>query len=158
MVISLQFSAFDILVDYEYDWEYYEYDYDSIIGCFDHLTITDGDGTTLMERSCGSSSGGDILIGDQSMDSTLPPDITSKSNIVKLVFSTDVWTTRTGWSVSWSAVAPGECQQHVWIFLDHFSNSLSLTIMVDNALSISDLHTGLAALSLAKLEGTNCHN
>ena len=48
-------------------------------------------------------------------------------------------------NVSWSAVTPGECQQHVWIFLDHFSNLLFLTIMVDDALSISDLQIGFAA-------------
>ena len=97
---------------------------------YDHVTITDGDGTTLMEKSCGA---------------TLPANITSTSNIVKMVFSTNGWGTRSGWSVSWSAVTPGECQQHVWIFLDNFSNLLFLTIMVDDALSISDLQIGFAA-------------
>ena len=47
-----------------------------------------------MEKNCGYSS-------------TLP-DITSRSNIVNLVFSTDGSVTKTGWSVSWSAVTPGE--------------------------------------------------
>ena len=99
----------------------------------DFVRITDGDGTILMEKSCGN---------------TLPADITSTSNIVKLVFSTDgSGTGWTGWSVSWSAVTPGECQQHVWIFLDNFSNSLLLKIMFDDALSKSDLHIGFAALS-----------
>ena len=79
MILSLQFTAFDIEAD-------------STCG-YDHLTITDGDGTTLMEKSCGS---------------TLPSDITSTSNIVKLVFITDSSDTRPGWSVSWSAVTPGE--------------------------------------------------
>ena len=84
LIISLQFTAFDI--------ESY-----STGVCFDHLTITDGDGTTLMEKSCGT---------------TLPADITSTSNIVKLVFSTDGYDAgSSGWSVSWSAVTPGECQQ-----------------------------------------------
>ena len=116
LILSLQFTAFDIEADSTCD--------------YDHLTITDGDGTTLMEKSCGT---------------TLPADITSTSNIVKLVFSTDGSQTRPGWSVSWSAVTPGECQQHVWIFLDNFSNLLFLTIMVDDALSISDLQIGFTA-------------
>ena len=86
LILSLQFIAFDIESESTCD--------------YDHLTITDGEGTTLMEKSCGSS---------------LPANITSTSNIVKLVFITDGSVTRPGWSVSWSAVTPGECQQHVWI-------------------------------------------
>ena len=92
LIISLQFTAFDI---------------ESHSTCrYDHLTITDGDGTPLMEKSCGS---------------TIPADIRSTSNIVKLVFITDNTGRRTGWSVSWSAVTPGECQQHLWMFLVNFS-------------------------------------
>ena len=93
LIISLQFTAFDI------EWCDSTCDYD-------HLTITDGDGTTLMEKSCGT---------------TIPADIRSTSNIVKLVFSTGSKFTRSGWSVSWSAVTPGECQQHLWMFLVNFS-------------------------------------
>jgi len=79
LIISLQFTAFDI---------------ESHSTCrYDHLTITDGDGTTLMEKSCGYYS--------------LPADIRSRSNVVKLVFSTSPYGPRTGWSVSWSAVTPG---------------------------------------------------
>ena len=82
LILSLQFTAFDI--------------HESSSGsCYDHLTIMDGDGTTLMEKSCGS---------------TIPADIRSTGNIVKLVFSTSSVNTRPGWSVSWSAVTPGECQ------------------------------------------------
>ena len=102
LIISLQFIAFDIEAAYDYDYEEYEYDYESIIGCYDHLTITDGDGTTLMEKSCGNS---------------LPADIRSRSNVVKLVFSTspyDPYDPYDGWSVRWSAVTPGECQQCIW--------------------------------------------
>ena len=100
LIISLQFTAFDIEAEYDYDNDTsaYDYDYESIIACPDHLTIADGDGTTLMEKSCGNS---------------LPADITSTSNVVNLVFSTSSVITRTGWSVSWSAVSPGECQQHL---------------------------------------------
>merc|ERR1712025_1562392 len=105
LILSLHFTAFDIE------------DGDEDSDCYDHLTITDGtitirnetirnetirtiiDGPTLMEKSCGNS---------------LPANITSTTNIVKLVFKTDYSGTRPGWSVSWSAVTPGECQQHVW--------------------------------------------
>ena len=105
LIISLQFTAFDI---------------DTYSGCpEDHLTITDGDGTTLMERSCGT---------------TLPADITSSSNIVRLVFITDGGDRRTGWSVSWSAVTPGECQQYVWIF-DDLSNFVRSIIVDDLTIS-----------------------
>ena len=80
LILSLTFSAFDI--------------HSSCSGCScnDHLTITDGDGTTLMEKSCGSS---------------LPAAITTRTNIVKLVFSTDFDVTKTGWSLNWTAVTPG---------------------------------------------------
>ena len=81
LILSLQFTAFDI---------------ESHSSCdYDHLTIMDNDGTTLMEKSCGNS---------------LPADITSTSNIVKLVFKTNSSDTRPGWSVSWSAVTPGQRQ------------------------------------------------
>ena len=92
LILSLQFTAFDIEAD-------------STCG-YDHLTITDGDGTTLMEKSCGN---------------TIPAAIRSTSNIVKLVFITDGGITTTGWSVSWSAVTSGECQQHLWMFPVNFS-------------------------------------
>ena len=81
LIISLQFTAFDIQSDSTCD--------------YDHLTIIDLDGTTLMEKSCGSS---------------LPAAITSRTNTVRLVFSTDRWGKESGFSLSWTAVTPGECQ------------------------------------------------
>ena len=89
--MSLQFTAFDI---------YYHSTCD-----YDHLTINDGDGTTLMEKSCGSSY---IWIGGQNTGSSLPTAIKSTSNTVKLEFVTNGAGTRTGWNVSWSAVTPGD--------------------------------------------------
>ena len=87
LVISLRFNAFDI--EFHSTCKY------------DNLTIIDGvDGSTLMEKSCGNS---------------LPANITSTSNIVKLVFNTNTNDNRPGWSVSWSVVTPGECQQYVWL-------------------------------------------
>ena len=87
LILSLRFSAFDIAYH---------------CTCRnDHLTITEGDGRILMEKSCGY---------------TLPANITSTSNIVKFIFITDnhgygLHHGYSGWSVSWSALTPGECQQ-----------------------------------------------
>ena len=80
--MAFQFSAFNV---------------ESSSTCaFDHLTIRDGDGTTLMKKRCGSS---------------LPANtIVSTSNRVELYFKTDTGVTRSGWSVSWSALIQGECQ------------------------------------------------
>ena len=90
--MSLEFTSFDL--------EYYS-------NCtYDRLTIMDGDGTTLMEKSCGGS----LVIGGQNQpDLTLPPKIRSRSNRVNLVFVTDESVTRAGWSVKWSKVISGEC-------------------------------------------------
>ena len=59
---------------------------------FDNLAITDGDGTTLLAKTCGS---------------TLPSNITSLTNVVNTLFRTNANGTASGWSVSWSAVTPG---------------------------------------------------
>ena len=59
---------------------------------YDYLTMTDGDGTTLMGKTCGTS---------------LPPNLASVSNSVNLLFKTDSTNSRQGWSVSWSAVRAG---------------------------------------------------
>ena len=90
LILLLQFTAFFI---------HYEYDDYTIICPNDHLTITDGDNTTLMDKGCG-----------RNRSTTLPAFVT-KSNTVNLLFITNSKDTRTGWSVSWSAVTPGECQQ-----------------------------------------------
>ena len=58
----------------------------------DYLSITDGDGTTLMGSTSGYSK---------------PANITSRTNVVKLLFTTNEAHPRTGWSVNWSAVSPG---------------------------------------------------
>ena len=104
LILLLKFTAFDIA--------------ESHSTCrYDHLTVTDGDGTILMEKSCGSSSAGNRVMGGQNMTFDLPTVIESTSNIVELYFRTDGSGTRSGWSVSWSAVTPGECQHNV---LDNF--------------------------------------
>ena len=75
---------------------------------YDHLTITDDDGTTLLDKSCGSISDDNIVIGG--VESILPATIISASNIVTISFSSDDSETRPGWNISWSAEEPGECQ------------------------------------------------
>ena len=83
LIIWLKFTAFDV---------------ESHSDCrYDHLVIEDGDGTTLMEKMCGT---------------TLPTDIVSKSNIVKLHFTSDRDTTKPGWSVTWTARKPGNLEDH----------------------------------------------
>ena len=78
LLLSIQFTRFDIE------------DCKSECAC-DHLTITDRDGTTLMEKRCGSS---------------LPAKIRSRTNSVNIEFRTDLHGSRGGWSVSWYAVTP----------------------------------------------------
>ena len=72
----------------------------------DHLTIMDGDGTTLMGRSCNLNHN-HIVIGGQKIRSPLPANIVSRSNIVNIFFSTDHTETRSGWSLRWTAVRLG---------------------------------------------------
>ena len=69
----------------------------------DYVKIMDGDGTPLMDNSCGFSSS-----DPYSFFYFLPSIITTRSNRVKIFFHTDHFDTSTGWSLSWSAVAPGE--------------------------------------------------
>ena len=77
-VLVLEFTAFDV---------------ESHASCrFDYLKIRDGDGTTLMGKTCGSS---------------LPAKIISNTNVVKLDFKTNAKGKRTGWSVYWHDVTPG---------------------------------------------------
>ena len=61
--------------------------------CHDHLEIIDGDGSTLMRKTCRHK----LLV-----------DIISRSNIVKLHFRTSSIGTRPGWSLTWTAMIQGE--------------------------------------------------
>ena len=68
----------------------------------DYVKITDGDGTILMDRSCGYSS------NDPSSSSHfMPPIITTKTNTVDILFHTDASSVDSGWSLNWTAVTPG---------------------------------------------------
>ena len=69
---------------------------------YDYVKITDGDGTALLEESCGYSS------HDPSSSSYfLPPVITTKTNTMHVIFHSDGSGTQTGWSLNWIAVTPG---------------------------------------------------
>ena len=94
MLLYLHFSPFDIEAAYDFDYDTFEIDYNIISQCYDHLTITDIDGTSLMNETCGS---------------LVPAPRVSKSNAVRLNFVSDFNSARTGWSIRWSAVTPGKC-------------------------------------------------
>ena len=68
-----------------------------------YVKITDGDGTTLMDRGCGYGPGG----SKTSASYFLPPIITTLTNTVNIFFHTDGSGARTGWSLKWTAVTPG---------------------------------------------------
>ena len=78
LIVVMQFTAFHV------EWH--------PTCSYDHVTIKNGDGTTLMEKTCGSS---------------LPAAVTSTSNIVEIYFHTDHYGSRSGWRLTWRAVTPG---------------------------------------------------
>ena len=90
-ILRLEFTHFDVATCYDIN----------TCPC-DFVKIVDGDGATLMDKSCGHSS------RDPS-DSYyfLPPIITTRSNRVEIFFHTDASDTQPGWSLRWSAVTTG---------------------------------------------------
>ena len=59
---------------------------------YDYIRIDEWDGSSLLEKSCGSS---------------LPPVLHSSGSAVRVIFHTDGGITRSGWSLSWAALTPG---------------------------------------------------
>ena len=95
-ILSLQFTAFDVMTCRG-----------NLTCDCDYLKIIDGDGTTLMEKSCGRSGNPWMdVFGGQEIGSSLPPNFRSRSNSINITFSTDGSDTKTGWSFSWSAETP----------------------------------------------------
>ena len=92
-ILRLEFTAFAVWVG------------GSIDTCpTDFVRITDGDGTTLMDNSCGYS--------DRDPSESLffhPPIITSLTNTVEIYFHTDDQWAEPGWSLDWTAITAGEC-------------------------------------------------
>merc|ERR1719402_390350 len=60
---------------------------------YDWVIIKDGDGSILLDKTCGSD---------------IPPPITSKTNTAKVFFYTDVHTSATGFSLDWEVEESGE--------------------------------------------------
>ena len=90
-ILRLEFTAFAVWVG------------GSIDTCpTDFVRITDGDGTTLMDNSCGYS---DRDPSDRYYIRL--PIITTKTNKVEIYFHTDESFARSGWNLTWTAVAEG---------------------------------------------------
>ena len=68
----------------------------------DYVKITDGDGTTLMDRSCGYSTS-----SSSSWTYFQPPIIMTRTDTVNIFFHTDDSGTHNGWSMNWTVVTPG---------------------------------------------------
>ena len=102
-ILRLEFTAFAVLVGGD------------ITTCTaDFVRITDEDGTTLMDNSCGYS---DRDPSDSHYFQ--PPFITTKTNKVEIYFHTNDGA-RPGWSLRWTAVAEGECYHRVIVLLPTF--------------------------------------
>jgi len=61
--------------------------------CYDWVTIKDGDGSILLDKTCGSD---------------IPPPITSKTNTARVFFYTDHSINATGFSLDWEVEESGE--------------------------------------------------
>ena len=69
----------------------------------DYVKITDRDGTSLMDKSCGFSS-----LPPTDLNYFKPPIITTKTNAVEIFFHTlGTVGGSTGWRASWIAISPG---------------------------------------------------
>ena len=91
LVLSLKFTAFDVELNGN--------------SCIDSVTITDGDGGTLTEETCGGSTYGKVIVGGQGISGTILPDsVISRSNVVSVIFTTSGDYTRAGWQLTWFAV------------------------------------------------------
>ena len=59
---------------------------------YDWVQIIDGDSTVLLSKTCGT---------------TIPAEIQSKTNNVRVIFHTDYSETRSGWKLTWSLASTG---------------------------------------------------
>ena len=95
LVLILEFPS--IYLEFDYSYELLEdgsEDLDSPICRYSHLTIIDGNGTTLVKEACFTH----LMYRGP---------ITSRSNIVKLLFHTDEDPRGEFWRMNWIAVEPG---------------------------------------------------
>ena len=100
MVLRLEFT--DFAVEWEPTCQY------------DYVRITDGDGTILMNNSCGFSS-----VDPSEPHYFLPPVMNSRTNSMSVFLRTNNIRTDPGWRLSWTEVVPGR------IFLHNFCNFCS---------------------------------
>ena len=70
---------------------------------YDFVQVTDGDGTMLMNKSCGY-----MKVNESDPNFLVPPNITSNTNLVTVFFSTDGTGAKTGWNLKWRAVTSGK--------------------------------------------------
>ena len=92
LILILEYSM-SLGTDYYYELlEDGSKDYDSPICKRSHLTIIDGNSTTLMRKYCGDR---------------VRRIITSRSNVVKILFHTDEDPEGEFWKINWKAVKPG---------------------------------------------------
>ena len=88
MVLRLEFT--DFAVEWEPTCQY------------DYVRITDGDGTILMNNSCGFSS-----VDPSEPHYFLPPVMNSRTNSMSVFLRTNNIRTDPGWRLSWTEVVPG---------------------------------------------------
>ena len=89
-IVRLEFTSFRVSVS------------GSVNDCKgDHVLITDGDGTILMNKSCGYST-----YSTTHSYYFLPPVIHTNTNSVRVFFGASI-SRDLGWSLSWGAVMPG---------------------------------------------------
>ena len=65
----------------------------------DYVKITDGDGTILLDKSCGYSA-----MSSSSSFYFAPPIITTQTNRVEIRFHTDSRNAGSGWSLTWTSI------------------------------------------------------
>ena len=107
-ILRLEFTAFD--VD----------SFGDITTCpADFVRITDGDGTTLMDNSCGYSD-----LDPSSSYFFQPPIITSFTNTVEIHFHTNDEVAKQGWSLDWTTLAAGGCLNIILFGFCSSSNNL----------------------------------
>ena len=104
LIVAMNFTAFDLQSLDQHSTCSREY-----------VKITNGDGTTIMEQTCGPFDSRGNYIGvftgypPVNIGSSLPAAVTSKSNIVEILFHTDrsLQGKHSGWRLTWRAVTPG---------------------------------------------------
>ena len=78
LLIAIKFTFFDVEESGE-------------SSCWDYVTITDGDGTSLLGVNCGTG---------------IPRARTSITNTVRVAFHTNGRIVRSGWRLEWTPVTP----------------------------------------------------